>query len=557
MLIPWKSKKDPKSLQEENQHLRRSELNVSSVVGQESKSTGQEFYEKMDSKHNQEKTVQIEEKDQHWKRQEHIMPYRPSGKWSLFWWRFNKARKWIGEKLTLKDKTLWDLLQIFLLPLVIWWMSTSYQVKQANLEREIQGKRYRQDSLDNYIDSMTDIIIKYDLPGVFKDSSQNQTDEQESNTNANNTSNDQKHKQKAYVANIAKAKTLTTLLLLNLDGQKRNILLDYLRSQELCCNNLIVFSDFKLQGYAPSDFELFHKLNNIGLMEGELNIDQAEDVQLQNLQLYAQLYDDNIINEDTYSINQEGKVNLLEDIRLTKSDLQQSDLRDFRLNDIKLIEANLNNAQLQGVQLQRGNLSKVQLKGASLNAANLTDAILGYADLSDSFLKGANLTSAKLPQANLKNADLSKLLVDPEKQKFKETDLSKAILTGANLHNADLSEVILYKAKLNLPQSLTRDMRKRTILKYANLENADLREAFLTGADLKFANLKDADLRGAKLKDADFLFSNLSGANLEGAENAKIFNAILCDTTTPDGNKKYRDCWTGIYPDFKESISKK
>lgn len=386
-------------------------------------------------------------------------------------------------------------------------------------ERQRVQRRYKE--LDNYINAMTHIIIDHDLPGVFKDSSENQIEEQESTTN--NTSDDQKLKQRQYVANIAKAKTLTTLLLLDLDEKKRNIVLDFLRTQELCCNTF-TFSDLDFREHNLSDFK-DHKLNDKCSIKGKCNITEVNNVQLQEFQVDA------YTNDDPISILQD-KVNLLEGIRLTGSDLQRSDLSSFTLNKINLIEANLKNAQLEEAQLQTAKLTDAILSEANLNGADLTGAWLFNADLSNSSLRGATLRKASLQQANLKGADLSP--ASEGEEKVKKTDLRNAKLQGANLQDANLNQAILTDAKLGLPDTPQEEQEK---LRAKGIE-------FRDKTDLRNANLTSAELRGADLTEAD-----LRGANLSGAKGAKVFNATLCNTTMPNGKTvEDRDCpWRKLF----------
>ena len=76
-------------------------------------------------------------------------------------------------------------------------------------------------------------------------------------------------------------------------------------------------------------------------------------------------------------------------------------------------------------------------------------------------------------------------------------------------------------------------------LKYTNkCKSCDLSGANLHSADLSNANLKGAiltaDLEGAFLNGAILSGANLKGANLE--------DAILCNTTMPDGSVIYSGC---------------
>ena len=66
------------------------------------------------------------------------------------------------------------------------------------------------------------------------------------------------------------------------------------------------------------------------------------------------------------------------------------------------------------------------------------------------------------------------------------------------------------------------------------LKNADLYKADLSGANLSGANLRRANLKDVSLYKADLSNANLKGANLE--------DAILCNTTMPDGSVIYSGC---------------
>ena len=73
----------------------------------------------------------------------------------------------------------------------------------------------------------------------------------------------------------------------------------------------------------------------------------------------------------------------------------------------------------------------------------------------------------------------------------------------------------------------------------ANLTDANLTGADLTWVDLNAANLWDANLTKANLRGANLDGANLTGANLDGAT---MREAILCNTTMPDGGVIYSGC---------------
>ncbi len=511
------------------------------------------------------------EEERDWKRQEHITPYPPfkCKIESLFWWRVGKIGKWFLETSGWKNKTLWDFMQLLAMPIVIFGMGAYVNISQSGVQREIEAKNYSQEALDKYIAGMTEMIIKHDMLGLGyspKDSSEDDEEQTQEDTL------DQKEqKRRKYLANIAKAKTLTTLLLLDLDEQtqKRNIVLDFLRAEKLCCNlplPPVRFTSFDLRESNPSNF----RFNAISLVKDSFSFNNILQLEVQE----AQVDDDPFSTADKHYFPEEKpeeKINLLEgnNVRLENAKLEKSDLSYFRLNDINLIRAKLNNAQLEGAQLQRAKLNEAILTGANLNGANLTEAKLIKADLSNSDLIGANLTRADLRQAILKKAHFC------SSNKQIKAELTGASLQGANLHDANLSGAILKDAKLNSPklspeeEKELRDQGKnvpgKTDLSNANLQNADLRganlteanlrEANLRGAILKGANLTEANLRGAKLQGADLREAilektDLSYANLEnakGIENADLENTKLCFTTVKKDDVKYGDCWSNIF----------
>jgi uncharacterized protein YjbI with pentapeptide repeats len=166
------------------------------------------------------------------------------------------------------------------------------------------------------------------------------------------------------------------------------------------------------------------------------------------------------------------------------------------------------------------------LSGANLNGANLSGANLNGANLNGAILNGANLSGADLNRAILIGAILNK--ADIRGAKLKDAKLSKADLNGIDLRGADLSEADLVSTNL-----------RDADLSGANLFCADLSSANLSGAKLSSTDLGDADLNGANLFCVDLSSANLSGANVYLRQ---LDQAILCNTTLPDGTVSNRDC---------------
>ncbi len=82
-------------------------------------------------------------------------------------------------------------------------------------------------------------------------------------------------------------------------------------------------------------------------------------------------------------------------------------------------------------------------------------------------------------------------------------------------------------------------LTKTGICRRCNLQGANLQ-----GVDLKGANLGGANLRNADLSLANLEQSNLGAADLRGANLERTFmnEAILCNTTMPDGRIEYSGC---------------
>ena len=104
-------------------------------------------------------------------------------------------------------------------------------------------------------------------------------------------------------------------------------------------------------------------------------------------------------------------------------------------------------------------------------------------------------------------------------QKLKDTiQCERCDLMGADLSDANLRWARLWAA---------------------DLRQADLSGALLDNAELRIANLSGANLPGARLNGADLRSANLSGADLI---MTYMNDAILCNTTMPNGSVIYNGC---------------
>jgi uncharacterized protein YjbI with pentapeptide repeats len=416
----------------------------------------------------------LDEREQHRKRQELITPFRPSQKWRLFLWQI---WRWTG----FGEKKLWDLLQLVIIPLVLWGLSYGFNQKATIREQKAAKEANRQEALTSYIDN---------LPTLLQDANNN--------------------RDKNVVRGLAQAKTSTTLQLLKDDPERREILLDFLRVSGL----LGTFQDSQ----SPK-----------------------------------------VIGPILEGINLKNRV-------LEGADLHQANLKGADLRKADLVDAILNNANLSGA-----NLSKANLTRASLPKANLRGAYLIEADLRGANLEGANLIGADFNKAKIgENVDTKG---DRKKTNFRNAFYTEGGINTAKVYIGDSSKpetlvededykkvMLPIKAYFKLPHpdpsspppdflSYT-DLSSVTLtgadltgvnLIGANLQQTNLSKAILERADLTGANLKGADLTGANLKGADLTKANLGGAIGISPEILKK-QAILCQTTMPDGTKNSDGC---------------
>ena len=80
-----------------------------------------------------------------------------------------------------------------------------------------------------------------------------------------------------------------------------------------------------------------------------------------------------------------------------------------------------------------------------------------------------------------------------------------------------------------------------TSLRGASLIGVDLSRAYLHQTGFEGTDLTGANLSDAILEQASFTNANLENANLTGAKEAYVNDAILCNTTMPDGS--IRTCY--------------
>ena len=238
----------------------------------------------------------------------------------------------------IRGKTVWDWLQLLLVPLLLagigYWFTASQhdseqRIADANRLADIarQVDQQREAALQAYLDRMSDLLL------------------------GNNTGKDSLSLASALstdeVSQVAQAQTFTVLR--NLDGQRKGIVLEFLY-------------DAKLLGYPyPEDSNAIFKPPILTLGLADLNM---------------------MILTNT----------ALPGVVLSYTHLRNADLAGTSFRHANLTGADLEGADLAGTDLFSSGLPMADMKGANLTGANLDQATLCEANL-----KGAiGVTKAQL-----------------------------------------------------------------------------------------------------------------------------------------------------------------
>jgi hypothetical protein len=275
-------------------------------------------------------------------------------------------------------KTLWDWLQLLIVPVVLSLITVVFawqqdirqdqiENKRAKAERELAKERAQDEALQAYLDQMSGLLLVRDLRTSEKGSE---------------------------VRTLARARTLTALK--RLDPSRKTVVMQFLVEADL------------VQG-----------------------VDGREPVVSLS---GADLGDANLSGADLYGAN-------LREADLRGATLRGADLRDASLGITKPGVARLPGADLSETNLSEADLSYANLSGADLSYANLSGADLSSAWLGHYDLMVADLgitkpgvtglPGADLSETNLSGADLSNAFLT-------DANLSGADLHGADLHGATM-----------------------------------------------------------------------------------------------------------------------
>jgi uncharacterized protein YjbI with pentapeptide repeats len=237
--------------------------------------------------------------------------------------RAARSQAWSG----FSDKTLWDWLQLLIVPLVLVIGGFLLTTLQDARQRAIEDQRAQDTALQAYLDQMGNFLLEKDLRTSKEDSE---------------------------VRTLARARTLT--MLARMDPSRRQDVMQFLVEAELVQ---------EVEGRGPI----------IGL----------SDAQLRDVDLFsADLRGADLRNADLSGV-------YLEWTKLSGANLSYAMLNNAApfglgytdLYSAKLSEANLHGAELSYANLHGANLHRAGLRDAKLIEADLSEADLSYANLSN------------------------------------------------------------------------------------------------------------------------------------------------------------------------------
>jgi len=240
-----------------------------------------------------------------------------------------------------RRKTLWDWMQLLILPLFLaggaFYLNRSEREiereateKRAELERGIAKDRQQEAALQAYLDKMSELLLENKLRTTAE----------------------------VEVRDVARTRTISVMRVL--DTKRNGLVIQFLRESRLITNETSI-----LKGASMEEMNLKGlNLSNINLSEA--NLEKAD----------------------------------LSQTDLSQSNLSQANLRNANLSNAFmwltiLIEAGLRDANLSNAGLYNANMQEAKLYNANLSGADFSGA-----NLKDATLKGSLVTDEQLEQAS-------------------------------------------------------------------------------------------------------------------------------------------------------------
>lgn len=295
-------------------------------------------------------------------------------------------------------KTLWDWLQLLVIPLAL--AGLAFLLNRAQTEREqrreddrVKQQRAtsadaaREDTLRAYLTQMSELMLDRRLL---------------------------RSKPRSDVQAVARIATLTAVR--RLDGERRGLAIKFLHQARLLRGAKVDLAGADLRRASLRDAPFDH---------GDLSDTDLGGADLRG----AILFRATLLDADLRGAAMRGAV-------LVGADLSRANLQDANLEDVTPVGARLTLANGQLTLMFRSNRRGViRLDANRQPAGSYKDLVGENTDLVEANLRRANMRSALQVGANLRHADL------------READLTDAHVTGANVRHADLRGTNAQRAK--------------------------------------------------------------------------------------------------------------
>ena len=265
----------------------------------------------------------------------------------------------IGDKITL---WMWRIISVLLAPLLLFGVTRYFQyISERSNEATARNNREAQ-SVNSYIDSITDLLINRNKDTV----------------------------EKTRIEKLTRSKT--SAITREVNGSRKGQVVRFLYDQEL------IFSSEELDrrqqelngNSSFSDRFYVVNLSGVNLTSIQLTAAALPGIKLSGAYLSGgNLVDANLVRADLSGVNlscHEFKVDGYGFLGFLPEEVNESacgKLQGASLQEANLTGANLEKADLTGANLKGANLSQANLKGANLSGANLQGANLEEVTLWD------------------------------------------------------------------------------------------------------------------------------------------------------------------------------
>jgi uncharacterized protein YjbI with pentapeptide repeats len=338
-----------------------------------------------------------------------------------------------------REKTLWDWLQLLIIPVVIAGATIGFSAAQNAHTEQIAQDQQQEATLRTYIDDISSLMLDKD-PRLWAPL-----------PTTNSTPNPE-----SQVRTVARAHTLVALR--RLDSARKGLLVQFLYEAGLISRDNTIIS-----------------LEDADLSEADLRGLDLHAINLYKANLYSAKLDgaslwDAILNNATLDkANLSGAI--LNGALLQEASLQSANLRKAILADTNLFEADLGGADLSGADLSRADLLYSQLEFTRMTRANLSGSYLGGANLRGADLTDADYTDADFAGANYIDTDRTEH--DSNKAKIRDVQLRKATqIKWEVIRYDDNTLLIAHNDGRTLPQYGSLDLRNSALrLKYSLSSN--------------------------------------------------------------------------------------